>query len=259
MNDVRQRNVALTWVVPVSIVLLVVVSALVVPLVPGRYSLGRLVVLLPFLAFFLFVGVQPLLWWWGADLRVGASGIGFGTERPRTTPAQVTFMARNPWVVPWEAISGVRVVRSSSAVRAMRKAARPGGASQPTYWGGYFPAGGRAALVIDVDATRVWVPEIRPPSSRRRVPGSVPGVGVDTSPVWVFPVRDVGAVLDAIREHGLTPAETDQPVLPHRSSPVTGADDPRLVDMWAEEMGRQPTPEELDQLREQWRRSPGPS
>ncbi|MEP7089542.1 MAG: hypothetical protein ABI776_05475 [Nocardioidaceae bacterium] len=227
MSEVRQRNVGLTWTVPVSIVLLVVVAVLVVPQVPGRYSLGRFVVLVPFLVFFLYGGLQPLLWWWGADLRVDDRGIGFGTERARTKPAQVTFSARNPYLVPWAGLHGARLVRSGSAVRRMRRAARAvGGPPQPTRFLGYLPATGRAALVLDVDLDQLVVPEVRAPSQRRRVTVGESGAAMRRSSVWAFPVRHVDAVVDALRERGVSVTESAVPQPPvepssGRSVPTT--------------------------------------
>jgi hypothetical protein len=254
VSALRQRHVALTWVVPVSTVLLLLVSALVVPEIPGRYSIGRYLVLLPFLVFFLWGAVQPLLWWWGADLRLDDTGLRFGTDHPRARPAQVTFVARNPWVAPWGAVSQVRVVRQASAVRSMRRAARPGAGAQPTVYGGYFPAARRAALVFDVDLGQVQLPEIRPPASRRR---RLPNTAIDVSPLWAFPVRDVDPVLEALRERGVAVVESDQAVLPGRVSPVLSSDDPRLVEMWTQQLGHEPSPAELAALRASWERAGG--
>ena len=261
MNEVRQRNVALTWVVPVSIVLLVVVAACVVPLVPGRYSLGRFALVLPFLALALFGGVQPLLWWWGADLRLDQRGLGFGTDRPRSRPAQVTFTARNPWLVPWEEVTGVRLVRSRAAVASMRKAARPTGRPQPTYWGGYFPARGRAALLLDVDPSRLALPEIKPPSTRRRAPGSIPGAAMRTSTLWVFPVRHVGSVLEALQGRGVVVTESDRAEVPREPGEAARSDEQELTVSYArqkltENLGRPPTEAELAEILDTMDRPP---
>ena len=217
MRTVRQRHVALTWVVPATTLLLVLVSALAVPEIPGRYSPARYFVVLPFLVLFLWGAVQPLLWWWGADLRIDDAGLAFGTDRPRSRPAQVAFVARNPWLAPWDAVSQVRLLRSSAAVRPMRRAARPGSGAQPTTYGGYFPAARRAALVFDVDLTEVRVPEVRPPASRRARSRST---AVDVSPVWAFPVRDLDQVVEALRARGVEVTGSDQAVLPGRVSPT---------------------------------------
>jgi hypothetical protein len=241
----------------VALVLPVLVVALVVPLLPPGYSWQRWLVGLPCVLVFLYGGLQPLLWWWGADLWVDETGVGFGRERDRRRPAQATFAARNRWQVRWDEIAAVRLVRDRHALRAMRRAARAGsGAPQPTVFAGYFPAVGRATLLFTVDPDQVGAPEVRPPSSRRGLSFGQRGVALRPSRTWAFPVRDVAALTAALGEHGVPPVETDEPALPGTTpvpgtSPI-GPDDAYVVETLTRNLGRPPTEEERAQLRRDW-------
>ena len=257
MGDLRQRSVAVvrSMVLP-ALVVPVLVMALVVPLLPGGYSWQRWLLGIPMVVWFLYGGVQPLVWWWGADLVVGADGLRFGTLRHRSRPAQVSFAARNPYLVPWSALSDVRLVRDRSDVRDMCRAARGGsGPPQPTTYLGYFPARRRAALAFTVDLAQVRVPEVRPPSSRRRrVPGGgEKGVLMAAGTTWVFPVRDVPALLDALSGHGVQPVEATGAQPPARApGRAAGPDDPFVIDTLTRNLGRPPTAEEIAALRRDW-------
>jgi len=255
MTEVQQRNAGVPWgrVVP-AVVVPLLVMALVVPLLPPGYSWQRWLLGFPAVAWLLFGAVQPLIWWWGAALRVDEAGLHFGTREPRRRPAQVTFAARNPYDVPFSAMSHVRLVQDRSAVAAMCKAARRGsGAPQPTTYLGYLPARGRAALAFEVDG--VAGPQVRDASTRSRAvrPGATPGQTLSPTATWAFPVARAQEVLDALRERGVVPVDTDQAVLP---GPVTArppaADDPFVLDVVRRNLGREPTEAELEELRRKW-------
>ena len=255
----RQRNVAVRRILVTAAVAVPLLGfALVVPQLPPGYSWQRWLVGLPLVVWFLYGGLQPLLWWWGADLWADEDGLGFGRDRVRARPAQVTFLARNRFHVPWSAMSDARLVRDRTALRAMRKAARAGtGAPQPTAFPGFFPASGRALLVFTVDPASVQVPEIRP-ASRRRQPLRVAAPGLDPTATrtWAFPVRDVEALRAALGEHGIALAESDRPALPGTrvsgSGTDLGPDDPFVVETLTRNLGRPPSEEEMARIRKDW-------
>lgn len=255
MTALRQRHVAVRWgLVLASLVVPVLVFVLVISRLPSGYSWQRWAVGIVFVVLFLYGGVQPLIWWLGADLVVDARGVLFGASRERRRPGQVTFVARNPWLVPWEAVSDVRLVRDPAAVRAMRKAARgTGGPPQPTTYLGYFPARGRAALCLTVDPGKVTVPPVRAPSSRPKLVGA-PGSGMRTSSTWAFPVRSVEPLVDALRAHGVGVTETTEPQLPEPvlARGLPSPDDPVVIRTLTENLGRPPTEEELAEIRRTW-------
>jgi len=217
---VRQRHVALGLRHLAAVVVPVLVVATVVPQLPPGYAWQRWVLTLPLLAWFLYGGLQPVLWWWGADLWADDAGVGFGQDRVRSAPAQVTFMARNRYRVPWSALGGPLLVTDRAAVKAMARAARAGtGAPQPSAFPGYFPVAGRALLVIRVDPAVVEVPAVRP-ASRRRSPVRLAERGLDptVSTTWAFPVRDVEALTEALAARGVTVRPSADATLPTPTS-----------------------------------------
>lgn len=249
MNPVRQRDVGVYWALTLAAVVVpVLVVALVVPQLPAGYSWQRWVVGVPAVLVFVYFGVRPLMWWWGADMRIDDRGVFFGRDRRRKHPPQAAFAARLPYAAPWDAVSDVRLVRNRSAIAAMCKHARSGHA-QPSKYSGYFPIrGGRAHLVFRVDLAKLKV--LAPRQPRR---GSLnPADPMQPSNVWVLPVRRTADVLTAFAQRGLDVATSDEAVFPGPTRATVGPDDPVVTKLLTENLGRPPTEEEMAEIRQKW-------
>lgn len=262
--ELRQHNVALTWRNALSLLLSPILAAIVIVLimrvasVSTVTSLAAFVVLCVLLGWFLYGGVRPFVWWWGAEFRVEDGGLFFGQDHRRSRPSQIAFAARNPYRAPWDAASNFRVVRSARAVRQMRALTKGRGANaQPTAYLGYFPIPGRAALVFDVMPDQVEIPEIRMPTqSLVRLEVSEPERGAQT---WALPVRDVSGVVEALRARGIVVGETTeaQRPVPNPYSPAlsVGTLDETITRRLTESLGRPPTDDEVKRIRDDVRRN----
>lgn len=247
MMDVRQRRM---WLRPVTVVWMVLssvlflVSVLAVVETNGGAAWGA-----AYVAMMLFIlgSLRPLVWWSGTELRIDSSGIFYGSDRPRRQPAQVAYAARNPYHVPWEAVSNVRMVRSRRAVRRMwrRMAQESVVSKQVTAFLGYFPMPGRPALVFDVNLDLVNVPEV---VTRRQMYVNVVEPARDV-PTWAFPVRDPQSVVEAIRGWGLVVTETDEPQPPRPPARVRSVDE-AITEILTRSLGRAPTEAEVQDIRD---------
>lgn len=251
MTEIRVPNVAVRWTAYASAIAFIVLFVVAWVAVPPDQVILRAILLVVAIVVVMWGALQPLLWWWGAELRVDDRGLFFGSDRVRSRPAQITFAARNPYLAGWDSVSNLRIVRGRAGVRGMRKRATLGAGAQPTTMLAYFPAAGHDCLVFDVDLSRVSVPAVRPASRRRRV-GAVGGSDMEVVAVWAFPLSRTGAVLDVLRARGVAPVETSEAQMPVATIRPMQADDPYVIETLTQNLGRPPTPAELDEIRRQW-------
>lgn len=151
---------------------------------------------------------------WPVGIRIGADGISIGAVRRKANrPGKQPWSDYQRWqemTAPWDAVRQAAVITGKTGLRDARLL----GKRDLNRIGVLTAPFARAALLIEVDPSRVTIPDFRERDEQLPVWRLGHMTPFENSPVWYVPTRHPGALRAALAQHAGSFGGTPDPFLP---------------------------------------------